>query len=286
MQVQNYFFQKIKEVHLRFESYKHICMKGQGVTLDILICTTSDRLSGITSMILPVRPGVSYKVSIQHTCPVSLINIPAPLTYRQDITLGYIEGQGLSRNRNNALSMATADICLIADDDNRYLPEYIDTILDLWNTHPDYHILTFQAETLEGEPLHPYPAPYVCSVEITFSRKAILDKGLRFDERFGLGSPLLCAGEEDIFMADARKAGLTIGYIPKVIVRTDAKTTSSVFIGNRKLQLTKGAVFRNIYGTAGAIWRSFKEAGWYLFHKGANPFPILFNMLKGIWILR
>ena len=261
-------------------------MDGKGVTLDILICTTSDRLSGITDMLLPVRPGVNYKVSIQHNCSVSLINIPAPLAYREDITLGYVQGYGLSRNRNNALRMATADICLIADDDNRYLAGHIDTLLKAWNNNPDADILTFQAQDYTGRPLHPYPAPYVCSVEITFRRSSILEKGLRFDERFGIGSPLLCAGEEDVFMADARRAGLTIRYIPEVIVKTDSATSGTGLIGNKKLQITKGATFRYVYGTMSAIWRSFKEAGWYLLHKRANPFPILHNMLKGIWILQ
>ena len=261
-------------------------MDNRGLTLDILICTVSDRLQAVPGILLPEREGVSYKVSIQHTCPVSLINIPAPLAYRQDVTLGYVEGLGLSRNRNNALNMATADICLIADDDNRYTPEYIDTILDSWKGNPDADILTFQAQDYSGRPLHPYPAPYVCSVEISFRRSSVLEKGLSFDERFGLGSPLLCAGEEEVFMADARRAGLNVRYIPQVIVQTEGATTGIGLVGNRKLQITKGATFRYVYGTWSAIWRSFKEAGWYLIHKGANPFPILFNMLKGIWILR
>ena len=62
--------------------------------------------------------------------------------------------------------------------------------------------------------------------------------------------------------------------------------TGISLIENRTLQITKGATFRYVYGTCSAVWRSFREAGWYLLHKGANPFPILFNMLKGIWILR
>jgi len=261
-------------------------MDSGGLTLDILICTVSDRLQAVSGMLLPEREGVRYVVSVQHTCPAREVEIPSALTSRPDVTVGLLEGMGLSRNRNNAISISTADICLIADDDNLYKPEYIDTILDAWNGNPDADILTFQAETLQGEMLHPYPAPYVCSVEITLRRSSILDKGLLFDERFGLGSPLLCAGEEEVFMADARRAGLKIRYIPKVIVRTQGVTTGISLIGNRTLQITKGATFHYVYGTWSAVWRSFREAGWHLIHKGANPFPILFNMLRGIWILR
>ena len=261
-------------------------MDNRDLTLDILICTVSDRLAGVPGMILPERDGVRYIVSVQHTGPTQEVTIPSALESRPDITIGLLEGLGLSRNRNNAIRMSTADICLIADDDNRYRSEYIDTIMDTWSTNPDADILTFQAETLKDEPLHPYPAPYVCSVEISFRRSSVLEKGLRFDERFGLGSPLLCAGEEEVFMADARRAGLNVRYIPEVIVQTEGATTGINFIGNRTLQITKGATFRYVYGTCSAVWRSFREAGWYLLHKRANPFPILFNMLKGIWILR
>lgn len=255
------------------------------LTLDILICTVTDRLSRVPGMLLPERPDVRYTVSVQHSCPVNLIDIPDQLTHRPDITLGFLQGQGLSRNRNNALRMATGDICVIADDDNVYTSNYLDKIREAWQNAPDAQILTFQAETLQGKPLHPYPAPYVCSVEMTMRRQSVIESGLKFDERFGLGSPLLCAGEEDVFMADARRAGLTVRYVPTVIVRTDGTTTADGFSTNPRLQITKGATFRYVYGTCNAVWRSFKEAGWHLVHKGANPFPILRNMLKGIWIL-
>ena len=255
------------------------------LTLDILISTMAPKVDSITEMMLPKREGVRYILSVQYTTDEPPV-LPALITSRTDVTIGFLQGTGLSRNRNNTIRMSGADICLIADDDNRYKPEDIDTILNSWNENPDADILTFMAQTYDGNPLHTYPAPYVCSQEITLRRESIISKSVHFDERFGLGSPLLCAGEEDVFIHDARKAGLTIKFIPKVIVRTYKFTTGMRFLTDSKVQITKGATFRYIYGTRNAIWRSFKEAGWYLFHKGANPFPILFNMLKGIWILQ
>ena len=258
----------------------------QGLTLDIRICTIDGGISKIPDILLPERDGVRYIVSQQHTGPAQEVVIPQELKSRADVTVDLIPGRGLSRNRNNAIRLSTAQICLIADDDNRYTPEHISTILDTWNANPDADIITFQAQDYSGEPLHTYPAPYVSSIEMTFRRQSIMTVGLLFDERFGLGSPLLCAGEEDVFIHDARKAGLTVRYIPRVIVQTDRLTTGATFLTDGRLQITKGAVFRHIYGPESAVWRSFKEAGWYLIHKGANPFPIIRNMLKGIWILR
>lgn len=254
-------------------------------TIDILICTVADRLENIAGMLLPQREGVSYVVSVQYNSDPSPV-IPSVLESRPDVRTGLFWGMGLSRNRNNSINMATADICVIADDDNVYTDRHLDTIIDSWSRNPDADIMIFRAETLQGKPLHPYPVPYVCSVEMTFRRDSIQSRGLKFDERFGLGGTLFCAGEEDVFMADARRAGLVIRYNPEVIVRTNGITTSSGFSTDKRLQITKGAAFGYVYGTFSAVWRSFKEAGWYLFRKRTNPFPILFNMLKGIWILR
>lgn len=254
-------------------------------TLDILICTVVDRLGMAAGMLLPQREGVSYVISVQYTSDQPPV-IPPVLESRPDVRTGLLRGMGLSRNRNNALSMASADICVIADDDNVYTDRYLDTIINSWSSNPDADILLFRAETLQGALLHPYPVPYVCSVEITLRRESVVGHGLKFDERFGLGSELLCAGEEDVFMADACRAGLVIRHIPQVIVRTEGTTTSAGFATDPRLQVTKGATFRYLYGTSDAVRRSFREAGWYLFRKRTNPFPILFNMLKGIWILR
>ncbi len=254
--------------------------------LSILICTYADRVMAVPSMLLPQRSDVEYVVSMQCGEQDWSDRIPEQLRTRPDITLSLIPGHGLSANRNNAISQAKGDILLIADDDNRYTEEYIDRILNAWQANPQADIITFMAQTHGGELLHAYPAPYVCSVEISMRRKSIEVVGLQFDTRFGLGSPILCAGEEDVFMADARFRGLHILFVPQVVVRTAAQTTSDQFIGNARLQITKGATFRYIYGTGESIWRSIKEAGWYLVHRKANPFPILYNMLKGIWILR
>lgn len=259
---------------------------GPKLKLDILICTYAGGILDIPRMLLPERSDVRYTISMQFSTPSWKELVPKELLNRRDVTLGFLPGTGLSRNRNNSIALSSGDILLIADDDNVYTNEYIDTILQAWNENPDADILTFQAETLEGNPLHEYPAQFVSSVEMTMRRDSIIWNNLKFNERFGLGSPKLCAGEEDVFLANARRQGLTIRYIPKVIVRTRETASSRQFLGNPKMQITKGATFKYVYGTGNAIWRSFKEAGWYMVHKKANPFPILFNMLKGVWMYR
>ena len=248
------------------------------MTLDILICTIDEGIEKVPAVLMSPRDDVKYVVSMQYTKEESKARVPAMLKERKDVTLTFLEGKGLSRNRNNALNHATSDMVVIADDDNRYTDALIDHIFEAYKAHPEADVIHFQALDLEGNPLHPYPADYVCSVEMTFRRKV----STKFDERFGLGSPLLCAGEEDVWMKDAKDAGYQIRYVPKPIVMTPRVTTGTQFAGNPKLQMTKGATFKHVYGTANALWRTLKEAGWWMIHQKENPFPILYNMLKGI----
>lgn len=254
------------------------------MTIGILISTIDSGIDKVPQVLMQPIENVRYIVSMQYTDSLWLDRIPAVLRERTDVTLTFIEGRGLSRNRNNAIAHADTDICVIADDDCRYSPLFIQRIADAYATHPEADIIHFQAlNSLTDEPLHPYPAPYVCSVELTFRNTDTFRLGtLRFDERFGLGSPRLCAGEEQVFIADAQRLGMQVLYLPHAIVKTPGGTTGEHFLHNPKLQLTKGATFRHVYGTPNAVWRSIKEAGWYLVHKHANPLPILTNMLKGI----
>ena len=246
--------------------------------LSILICTIDAGIEKVPSVLMSPTSEVNYVVSLQYTEERFLEMVPQELREREDVTVTTLEGRGLSRNRNNAIMHATGDVCLIADDDNRYKKEWVETILNAYKEHPEADIITFQAQNMDGKPLHPYPTDFVSSVEMTFKRNI----GIAFDERFGLGSKHLCAGEEQVFMKDARKAGKRIMYVAQCIVQTPANTTGTNFLHNKKMQITKGATFRYVYGTADALWRSVKEAGWYLVHKGANPLPIFYYMCKGI----
>lgn len=248
------------------------------MTLSILICTIDAGISRVPDVLMSPRDDVQYVVSMQWTDKQYMEQVPSVLKEREDVVLTFLEGKGLSRNRNHAIEHATGDLMLVADDDNRYDETLISHIFHAYEEHKEADIIYFQALDMEGNPLHPYPANYVSSVEMTFRR----DVKVRFDERFGLGSERFCAGEEEVWMKDARDAGYRILYVAKPIVKTPKETTGSHFLENQKLQRSKGAVFKYVYGTWEALWRSVKEAGWWMVHRGANPFPILRNMLKGM----
>lgn len=264
------------------------------MTLDVLICTIDEGILRVPKVLLPPAEGIRWVVSMQYTDRRFVDMVPTELTSRPDLTLTLLEGRGLSRNRNNAMSKATGDILLLADDDCRYTAEALQTVIRTYELMANADIICFAAKTYEGMPMKTYPGNamsyqlavkqgyYPSSIEI--SMKAGL--GLLFDERFGLGSELLCAGEEDVLMKDALDSGYKAIFMPRYIVESNATTTGTHFIGNARLQCTKGATFRYVFGLSDAIWRTLKEAGWWFIHRKANPLPILYNMLRGIWILQ
>lgn len=170
-----------------------------------------------------------------------------------DIRLINYIGKGLSESRNKALENAIGDICIIADDDIYYKKDTFQIIKDSFNKYPEADILTFQIETPNRLLYKNYPPKFfwhnkrsilrVSSIEIAFKRNKVIEKGIRFDELFGINS-IFPTGEENIFLSDCLKKGLKVGYVPIPIVIHPAPNS---FICSDELY-SKGAIFFRIFG--------------------------------------
>lgn len=165
---------------------------------------------------------------------------------------------GLSKSRNRALQHAAADIVVIADDDVRHPPDAQDTVARAFAAHPRADIITFQAQTPAGAPFKKYPPRArrhtarsimrVSSWEIALRMESIRAAGLRFDERFGLGATFP-TGEENIFLIDALRHGLSLRYEPQVIAVHPAESSGADFSTVDAVH-AKGAAFRRMFGAA------------------------------------
>ncbi len=251
-------------------------------SLQVLICTTLERIGNVERVLLPPMEGVSYVVSCQgveaqdsYTTPEGLNMVAAALS-RGDVELITMKGYGLCRNRNAALRHAKADLLLICDDDERLCQETIKGMADDFASHPEWDLLQYRTE---GTP-KAFPPKYLSSVELAMRRRVA--EQVRFDERFGAGSKELACGEEEVFVHEARAKGFLMGYVPKTVCRLIYDGTGSRFLTDKKVQRSKGAAFCLCYGKAQAYYKCLREAlGWTL-RKGANPLPLLRNMLWGI----
>lgn len=162
------------------------------------------------------------------------------------------EGKGLSKSRNIALQQATADIVVVADDDVEYVDDVVTIIDNAYQAYQDADVICFIVERTGT----PTPKKFraisseenylsilkVSSVEVTFKRSAIEEKGLLFNELIGAGEALYC-GEESAFLYAALRAGLTVRYVPIKIGTTDMSTSTWFSTYNQQYFESKGAAF-------------------------------------------
>ena len=94
------------------------------------------------------------------------------------------------------------------------------------------------------------------SVELIFKNESIKRVNLKFDENFGLGAEF-AIGEEAIFVADAVKKGLKIGFVPEVLV-THAHNSTGHRIVVSTQYFIHSAVFYRIYGKIYLFWIALK----------------------------
>ena len=233
--------------------------------INILIATIDSGIERVEALLLAPRPDLKYIVSHQVTeekfrpVPVSL--------HRADVVVRQIGGRGLARNRNNALAMTDGDIAMLADDDARYRPGYFWTVLDAFRADRDMAVACFKIATPEGQPeykeyagsaylLNEESHHYISSLEIAFRPDLIKSRGIRFDERFGIGSGIISYGEEAVFIHDCIKAGLKVKYIPEYAAEhAAASTINTMNEYDPARNIFKGAYDARRYG-----WLAFPAA--------------------------
>lgn len=137
--------------------------------------------------------------------------------------------KGLSLSRNLAIKNATGGICLIADDDAEYVPNFEYLVKNSFKKLNDAAVILFKIDTFTGESYKSYPnsskrlynnrdIESASSIEIAFSRSLIISNKIWFDPLFGLGS-YFQSGEEYLFIKEVLKKGLPIYFENKFIVK-------------------------------------------------------------------
>lgn len=218
------------------------------MTLELLICTIDHGIDHVCDLVLPPASDISYVVSWQHSATVDERTVPLALR-RDDIKVVHLEGRGLSRNRNNCLRHATADLCLICDDDCSYTLDNLRTVITTFEQNPTTDLAAFMMQC-PGQP-KPYPTEicslahtpagyYPSSVELAFRLSAVRNR-LQFNEHFGLGAPLFHCSEEEILVHDAMSLGLQCQFFPLVIVEHNHPTTDASRATTPGVLMGKGA---------------------------------------------
>lgn len=208
--------------------------------IDILICTYNEGITRAVNILMPYHPYISYKISHQVTKDEYKF-IPAEFEDRADVLISQVSTVGLSKNRNNVLTMAEGDICFISDDDVKYDINTVLKVAEYFQTTPNLDIFIGKIETYNGEPAYKkYKVRQsklgwkdigsVSSIEIVLKRESILNNHITFDEHFGIGGNLFSKGEEAVFLSDCLKSKLNIIYFPEFIVKHSFQSSCSDII--------------------------------------------------------
>jgi glycosyltransferase involved in cell wall biosynthesis len=163
--------------------------------------------------------------------------------------------RGLSKSRNLALENATAQLCVITDDDVTFTDGFHDNILMAFNNNPSAALIAFRAEKSEGILYKKYPQQRVeveslsqrlniMSIEMVLNRTMINGNNITFNKNFGLGANFLM-GEEAIFINDINKKKLLMIMEPRVIVRHNSIDTHAR-VTPQENYYVQGALFTSI----------------------------------------
>lgn len=170
--------------------------------------------------------------------------------------------RGVGRNRNKVLRSASADICIFADDDMRFVDGYPRIVEEAFSACQDGDILLFNL-------IEKHPRRYVNrrffrvgwfrygrygGARIVIRRDRVMDRGIRFSHLFG-GGAKYGSGEDTIFLRDCLKAGLKIVAVPYALAQIDQSARSSWFRGyDERFFRDKGALYACLYGKAALLF--------------------------------
>jgi glycosyltransferase involved in cell wall biosynthesis len=255
-------------------------------TVQLLISTSGERIRQVEKILLPPEDGVSYIISHQ-LLNGNVYEIPEKLL-RDDVEVYQIESAGLTKNRNNCLLHANADIVMILDDDVVIKSDYIKTVRSFFEDD-SIDIACSKIKTFKNEPEYKQYSESqfilndlihfkaVSSVELSLKLKSVKDNSITFDERFGLGTNLK-SGEEFVFLVECSKKNLKIKYYPEYTVEHHYQSSGkgSQFLSDDKL-LVAGAHAYYLYGNKAFLYNfvSVLRRFYALIKSGISPLHFL-----------
>lgn len=158
--------------------------------------------------------------------------------------------RGLSKSRNLAIKNATADICLLADDDEIFLNDYENNVLHAFEKYKE-DLLRFEVVGIEdifkkypikGQKISYISSLKTSSVEIAFRRNSIVNNKIHFDELIGTGTQFKM-GEENAFLFACFHKKLQMRFVPIKIAKLHLGNSSWFRGFNEDFFLSRGAAF-------------------------------------------
>lgn len=226
--------------------------------LYILISTIDERILNLKTIMQSVSENVTYVISHQLIKDLSAESQAyiGTLMLRSDVIYSQLAGKGVAKNRNNTLKfIQPSAICLILDDDVALCAGAFENVMEAFEANPQADSITFKILDPDGNDYKVYPKQKrlhsrksltgIGTTEIAFRSNFVLEKQLKFDERFGPGADRYPMGEDFIFAMELYGAGAKMLFIPIAIAVHPAGSTGGSM--EEKIIFARGAVFARVF---------------------------------------
>ncbi|WP_378183322.1 glycosyltransferase family 2 protein [Aquimarina sp. SS2-1] len=169
--------------------------------------------------------------------------------------------RGTTKSRNLAIKNAIGNVCLMADDDTKYVPNFKNIIVENHQKYPDMDFLSFEAVDDQLKPFTIYPKiglhtkktlRSIYTLVITFKRTKIIEANILYNEYFGLNT-VFNTGEEYVFLRGAYDKGVKIFHVPIVIV-SHPQETSGKLQGSDDIIFSRSALKYRYYKEIAYLW--------------------------------
>lgn len=213
-----------------------------------------------------------------------------------DIKFMSLAERGVGLSRNNGLMRATADICVFADDDVRYVEEYDEIIIEAFKQNPQADVILFNVFSKNPERpsfviknenrVKVYNCFKYGAVRIAARTEKLKQANVYFSLLFG-GGAQYSSGEDSLFIADCIRKGLRVYTNPQKIGYV-SQENSSWFQGyTDKFFIDKGVFyefFSTKYSKLLSLQFAIRHKELFIQEKGVKEAYSL--MLKGIKQIR
>lgn len=171
--------------------------------------------------------------------------------------------RGVGINRNVALMYASAEICLLADDDVKYHDDMASRVKAEFETNPKADVIIFHLETddeIRKQPKYSKTKKWSKfkglpwgGVRIAFRLNSIRKANAWFTPLFG-GGAIFPSGEDSMFLKSLRKAGLVF-YVSKETIGTVSFEQSTWFTGrDEKYFYARGVFYKAARPKTTYLW--------------------------------
>ncbi len=198
--------------------------------------------------------------------------------------------RGVGYNRNLVLEHAAADICILADDDMRFVDGYPEIARKAFAECSEADVWIFNL--IEKKPRR-WRNEWICRIgrfnyarygaaRLAVRRQSLADAGIAFHTMFG-GGTRYSAGEDTIFLKECLDRGLKLYAVPYALAEIDQDAASTWFTGyHEKFFSDKGALYAQLYPHLWAVYAARYILVYQRKFKGSiSLFKAFKSMLQG-----